>query len=179
MPSPAERVRMRVLPRGLLTLLPLLALCLLTLAACAGVPGNQGNPSEPILVAGRVVDDGGAPIRGAGLQLSVLDHSRAIIGQPVPTIFRASFTTGLDGAFAIHLAPTPELRAFGAANAGFVNFDLIALAPDSSVVFPFAFPRELAGNGWAGEAPSVVISPSGVTEPGADPGVEAPLPVRT
>jgi hypothetical protein len=50
--------------------------------------------------------------------------------------------------------------------------------PDTTVRL-WAFPRELKAGSWAGAVPSILVGPNGVTEPGAEPGVEAPLPAGT
>ena len=180
----AERgdIGARAVRPGLLTRLAAAATAAaaaLVVAACiVPPPGTQGDPAAPILVRGTVHDTDGTPVAGAGLQLSVLDHANADVGERVPTVYIEHFAAGLDGTFAIHLAPTPVLTAFAAKNGGWVNFDLIALRPDTSLITPWGFPREIAGNGWAGEVPTVVLAPLG-SGPNNPPGVPAPLPAET
>jgi hypothetical protein len=165
---------------GWTVLLRLAGLALaLVLGGCAAVPSSQGDPEAPVLVSGRTVDGSGAPIGGARLELQVFDDADVDVGEVVPVVFHQSFTAGADGTFVLHLGPTPELRAFGAQNGGFVNFQLVALAPERGLTFPFAFPRELGPTGWADAPPTVTISPNGIDQPGVDPGVVAPLPAET
>jgi len=109
----------------------------------------------------------------------VNDLEQSQLGQPVPVVFRATYTTNVDGTFAIHLAPTAAIAGMAAKNGGYVNFDLIAFAPDTTVIFPFAFPRQLVGSAWGDEVPEVVLTPKGPQQQGSDPGVPAPLPAST
>ena len=154
------------------------ALSVLVVAACAGVAGSQGDPAAPVLVTGRVVDASGNPVSGARLQLSILDYEHSELNQPVPVVFSETYSANLDGTFALHLAPTPAIAAKGETNGGFVNFDLVVLASDTSFITAWGFPRELSGPGWAGEIPTVVLAPLG-SGPNNPPGVPAPLPAET
>ena len=149
----------------------------LSIAGCGLIGDRQGNPAEPVLVAGRVLDAEGRPVANAAIQLSVSDYSGVNEGDAVPTIFHRSFSTGPDGTFAIHLAPTPELLAFAAEEGGFVNFDVVALIGTTPALW--GFPRELVGATWAGDPPLVELSPRGAVVPGQEPGVPAPEPAAT
>ena len=147
-------------------------------AACSYLPGAQGDPNAPVLIRGRVLDADGNGIGGAGLQVMVSDLDNVQVGQNARVVYQERFSAAADGSFAIHLAPNAELVAAAARNNGFVNFDLIVSAPNRPP-WPWAFPRELEAGTWAGEPPSIEAGPDGVTEPGADPGVPAPLPAAT
>ena len=153
-----------------------IAACGVVACGSAPIPGTQGDPGAPIVVRGTVAGADGAPFAGAGLQLSVLDHANAQLNQPVPTVYQEQFAAGIDGTFAIHLAPSPALTAFAAKNGGWVNFNLLAFSPDSSLIFPTVFPRELAGPAWAGSPPVAHITPDGVTFEGEDEAVPVPIP---
>jgi hypothetical protein len=129
-------------------------------AACAGTIGGQGDPAAPVLIAGKVLDAGGNPIGGATLQVVVNDYGAAPnVGDRVPQVFQASFTANVDGTFSIHLAPTPELIAFASKEGGFVNFNLYAVGPNSALITPWAFPRQLENGTWADAVPSVELRP--------------------
>jgi hypothetical protein len=132
------------------------------LMACTLNLVGQGDPAAPVLITGKVLDAAGIPVGGATLQLVVNDYGAAQnVGDRVPQVFQASFTANADGTFAIHLAPTPELVAFGAKEGGYVNFNLIAIGPNSTLIMPWSFPRQLAGGGgaWADAAPTVELRP--------------------
>lgn len=154
-------------------------LALSVLAACTtGVPGNQGDPAAPLLIRGKVVDASGKPIGAAALQVEVFDIERSQVGQPIPLAFHQTYTANMDGTFAIHLSPTPDLAAKAGTNDGYVNFNLVVISPDQSVVYPFGFHRRLVGTAWVDDLPDVVLTPTG-PRPASDPGVPAPLPAAT
>lgn len=129
----------------------------LAVAACGALSGGQGDPSAPVLITGRVLDARGIPVGGATLQLEVFDDTNAQVGVRIATVFEASYTAAIDGTFSIHLAPPPELVAFSTKNNGYVNFQVIAIAPDRSLISPFAFPRQLQAGVWADEIPVVEL----------------------
>ena len=137
---------------------------LVAVTGCGGgLPGAQGDAAAPVLVSGRVVDAAGAPVGGAPIQLVVNDYGANIpVGGVVPNVFQASFTANVDGSFAIHLAPTPELLAFAQEEGGFVNFNLYSARPGQAPAV-WAFPRELIGGTWAGDIPAVELHPIGST----------------
>ena len=145
-------------------------------AGCGLLTAGEGNPADPVLVTGRVLDADGRPVGGARLELQVSDYASADVGETVQTLFHQTFSARADGTFAIHLAPTPALLAFGEREGGFVNFDLTAIIGSS--VAPWGFPRALQGGAWADEPPFVELRPIG-SMPGGGPGVPAPEPAAT
>jgi hypothetical protein len=144
-----------------------------SVGGCSMYLSNEGDPAAPILVQGRIVDASGGGMSGAGVTLQVSDVDGVEDGESVPVVYQGQFSAGLDGAFTIRLAPTPELVALAARNGGFVNFSLVVFAGEAA---PFGFPRELRDGTWAGGIPTFVFGPDGVTGPGVDPGVPAPEP---
>ena len=148
----------------------------LGVSACALVPFGQGNPGDPVVVTGRVLDDAGNPAGGVQIDLQVNDYGAEVeVGDAVPIVFRQSFTSSPDGSFALHLAPTPALLAFGAKEGGFVNFTLYAFSGKN--VATWGFTRHLEGNSWTEEPEFVELRPLGAA-PGV-PGVPAPEPTAT
>ncbi|HXI44740.1 MAG TPA: hypothetical protein VNH13_00385 [Candidatus Acidoferrales bacterium] len=141
-------------------------------------PNAQGDPSAPLLIRGQIVDAAGRPIAGAQLGLSVSDFAHSQVGQPVKVLFNRTFIAAADGTFALHVAADATLAAIANTNGGYVNFDLLALTPDGRVVRPFAFPRQVAGAGWAGDVPTVVINPNGYEDVG-NPAVTVPPPAAS
>jgi hypothetical protein len=139
----------------------MVAACAAVATGCAGAVPNQGDPSAPVLVKGSILDAAGKPVGNVTLQLEVFDLTAAPVGQRVPLAYHAMFGNQLDGTFAIHLTPTPELTAFSQQNGGFVNFHLMAIYPGDQLLIPSGFPREIAGNAWAGEVPTLELKPQG------------------
>jgi len=146
------------------------------LAACSFVPGIQGDATAPLLISGRVMD-GPRSVPEAQLLLDAL-AVEANPGDRAP--YSQTFEPNADGTFELHLALTPELRALAAANGGFINFRLTGIwgADEAPVIAVFGFPREVAADAWADEAPTIELRPIGQT-PNVDPGVPVPLPAET
>lgn len=113
---------------------------------------------------------------GAEVRVQIGDHAGARPGEPVPVVYEGRFRAGLDGAFVIRLAPTPELTTLAREGGGFVTVSLSVFADE---VRPFAFPRELRDGTWAGQIPTFVFGPDGVTEVGSEPGAPMPAPAET
>jgi hypothetical protein len=154
----------------------------LAIAACSGASGVTPEPAAwspgfeqvgPVLLRGRVVDANGVAVGGARLQLSVLDHAHSQVGQRVPAVFTRTYAAGIGGLFEIRLAPSADLVTFAKANGNYLNFDLIVIANDGSLIIPTGFTREISGLNWAGGIPVLQISPTGVTE------MPAPIPAAT
>lgn len=157
----------------------LLLLAVVALGAATGCNAylvNEGDPAAPILVQGRVVDSSGGGMSGARVEVWVGDYRDVQVGESVPIVYEGSFSAGLDGTFVVRLTPTPAMIELAGGDDGFVNFNLVVFA---NAPAPFAFQRELRGGTWAGEVPELIFGPDGVTGPGVDPGVPAPLPAGT
>ncbi len=140
----------------------LLLLVLATFATAAGCNAylvDEGDPSAPILVQGRVVDASGGGMSGARILVQVADDRDVRIGEAAPVAYEGTFSAGLDGTFVARVAPTPALTALADATGGVVTVTLVVFAGSA----PFAFPRELRNGTWAGDAPTFVFGPDGVS----------------
>lgn len=123
----------------------------IVVAACGvlGPQAGQDDPSAPTLITVRVVRVGGAPVPGLRVEMQVFDDANAVYGQP-GSIVHHTYTTDLDGAFDVHLEPTPQHRTFARTHGGVVMFQMFATMGDR--YYPWGTMRELGSDAWAGES---------------------------
>ena len=150
----------------------LLVLAALT-AGCNAYLVDEGDPGAPILVQGRVVDSSGGGMSGARILVQVEHSVRAGVTETLG--YEGTFSAGLDGTFVVRLAPTPDLIEHVGPSGGVVKVT-VAVFADAA---PFVFQRQLRNGTWAGEVPTFIFGPEGVTEPSGNPGTAAPLPIGT
>jgi hypothetical protein len=135
------------------------------LAACGG--DAAATPSDglpPTLIRGRIVDKTDTPVPTKAVQISLLDHAHAKVGEPVPVIYQAQFGVGIDGTFEARIAITPETDAFAATTDHVASFDVVAIGTDGNVVAVFVFPRTIDKGTWAGDVPYLTLRSDGVSE---------------
>ncbi len=112
------------------------------------IPTQPGSGLAPVLLAGVLVDEYGAPVRGGAVSVS---PSVGAEGSE-EAVELASAETDASGAFVVRLSPAdPAIAAAAAANDGWVTFDA-AFLTGTRVQFR-SFSRRAEGGSWvAGEA---------------------------
>ncbi len=142
----------------------------LVATACTTSPEASPPPATPQpeaahrVVAGVVYGRENRPVKGALVQLDVLDHANAVVGQPVPAVVHLEGTSATDGTFTFFVEPTAEVRDFAAGNSNHVNFTLLVVGPDGTVYPGWSFSRELAAGGWQGDVPELILYPDRTDE---------------
>ena len=152
--------------------LAMLGCVVATLAACASTASPvvttdpAFDPAAPTVVKGHFLNAAGMPAIGAAVSLEVWDDANAQIGQPVPVVLELEAHVAIDGSFEFRFVPAARLKAFAAANDNYVNFQLTAHDSSTSGAGFWAFPRQIDGDGWVGDAPSVTLHENGpATQP--------------
>ena len=105
------------------------------------------SPSEPILFAGTLEDQLGAPVPGATVVIEAYEQADVPGGQAPPVAFRAQTTTAADGTFEFRIGPTEELRQLRIRNRGPLSF--MAVARVGNVMWSFPFVRDMDRDGWS------------------------------
>src|SRR5690242_10755476 len=115
--------------RGRLAAIAALLLVLVAggLAACGGAQATPDDGLPPILIRGKVLDSTDTPVPTKVVQISLLDHAGAQVGQPVTVIYQGQFGIALDGSFEARVAITPEIDAFAATTDHVASFDIVAI----------------------------------------------------
>jgi hypothetical protein len=131
------------------------------LAGCNAAPAaTPPDGVDPVMVRGMVVDSTGTPISTQYVQISILDPAHSQQGQPIPLVYDGRFGVGIDGRFEARIPITPQIDAFAAANDHVVNFNVLAVGTDGSVI-AYGFPRTITQGQWAGDVPFLTLRPGG------------------